>query len=78
MNIVRGRSSVGVPLISPVAVSNARPAGKLGLMDQERISPSPVIVGNSGRSVLTVALFSVMSSGEYAIVASWSTMVMLM
>ena len=37
--IVRGSSSVGVPLITPVEVSNARPAGRLGLIDQERISP---------------------------------------
>ena len=64
VNIVRLKISVGVPLISPLVVSKARPAGRLGLMAQERISPSPSTVGESGRSLLAVLLTKVTSSGE--------------
>ena len=76
--IVRGSSSVGVPLITPVEVSNARPAGRLGLMDQVTNSPDPVMVGEIGRSLLAVLLVNVKSLGTYSKVGTWSTIVMLM
>ena len=63
VNMVRLKISVGVPLISPLVVSKARPAGRLGLMVHERISPSPRTVGRSGRSLLAVLLMRLMSSG---------------
>ena len=63
VNIVRASSSVGVPLRVPVAVSKDRPAGILGLIVQDVISPAPVIVGSSGRSLLTVLLVILKSAG---------------
>ena len=63
VNIVRSSSCVGVPLIVPVAVSNDRPSGMLGLIVQETISPEPVNTGSSGRSLLTVLLDKLKSSG---------------
>ena len=56
VNMVRGSRVVGVPLISPVAVSKVNPAGTEGLMVQETISPGPVTVGVSGKSLLGVLL----------------------
>ena len=56
VNVVRTRSSVGVPLMVPSAVLNARPLGRFGLMDQETTVPEPVTVGASGRSLLAVLL----------------------
>ena len=70
-------NSVGVPLMAPVAVSNARPAGRLGLMDQVTNSPGPVKVGEIGRP-LAVLLVNVKSLGTYSNVGTWSTIVMLM
>ena len=70
-------NSVGVPLMTPVAVSNARPAGRLGLMDQVTNSPDPVKVGEIGRP-LAVLLVNVKSLGTYSKVGTWSTIVMLM
>ena len=64
VNIVRASSSVAVPLMVPVEVSNASPLGRAGLMVQETISPAPVNVGASGRSLLTVLLVMLRSSGE--------------
>ena len=63
-NIVLTMISVGVPVMSPVAVSNVRPAGRLGLIVHESISPEPVNVGESGRSLLAVLFVSTRSSGE--------------
>ena len=71
-------NSVGVPLMIPVAVSNARPAGRLGLMDHATNSPDPVKVGEIGRSLLAVLLVNVKSLGTYSKVGTWSTIVMLM
>ena len=71
-------NSVGVPLMTPVAVSNARPAGRLGLMDHVTNSPDPVRVGEIGRSLLAVLLVNVKSLGTYSKVGTWSTIVMLM
>ena len=63
MNIVRSESSVAVPLIVPVEVSNARPSGRVGSIVQLVISPAPEMVGVSGKSALTVLLTTVKSSG---------------
>ena len=63
--IVRVSNSVGVPLSTPVEVSKERPLGSDGLMAQVTISPEPVMVGASGRSVLAVLFVSVRFSGEY-------------
>ena len=43
---VRGESTVGVPEISPVAVSKSRPVGKSGEIDHESTAP-PAAVGVS-------------------------------
>ena len=64
VNILRASISVAVPLMVPVEVSNARPFGSVGLMVQETISPAPVKDGASGRSLLTVLLVMLKSSGE--------------
>ena len=76
--IVRVSSSVGVPLSTPVKVSNDNPLGSDGLMAHEINSPEPVMVGESGRSLLAVLLVTSKSSGEYAMVGNSSTIVMLM
>ena len=64
VNILRASNSVAVPLILPVEVSNASPLGRAGLMVQETISPAPVNVGASGRSLLAVLFVTETSSGE--------------
>ena len=64
VNIVRVSSSVGVPLSTPVEVSNARPLGSDGLMAHETNSPEPVMAGESGRSLLAVLLVKSKSFGE--------------
>ena len=62
--IVRVSSWIGVPLSTPVEVSKDKPLGSDGLMAQVTISPEPVIVGESGRSVLAVLLVMLKSFGE--------------
>ena len=62
--IVRVSSSVGVPLSAPVEVLKDKPLGTEGLMAQVTISPEPVMVGESGRSVLAVLLVMFKSFGE--------------
>jgi len=47
---------VGIPQIVPLLVPKFKPDGKVALMAQEVISPGPVRVGSSGKSVLTVLL----------------------
>ena len=64
VNRVRTSSSVGVPDISPVAVSKTKPAGSVGLIDHETISPGPVTVDTSGKSLLTVLLTKLKSLTE--------------
>jgi hypothetical protein len=56
MNMLRVSNVTGVPLIVPLAVSNTRPAGRLGLIVQDTTAPEPLTVGISGKSVLTVLL----------------------
>ena len=60
-------SSVGVPLISPVAVSNVRPSGSSGLISHVTISPGPVRVGVTGKSELAVLFVNVKLDGVYDI-----------
>ena len=62
--IVRVSNSVGVPLSTPVEVSKERPLGSDGLMAHDTISPEPVMVGESGRSLLPVLLVMLKSLGE--------------
>jgi hypothetical protein len=62
--IVRVSTSVGVPLSTPVDALKAKPLGTEGLMAQVTISPEPVMVGESGRSVLAVLLVMFKSFGE--------------
>ena len=62
--MLRVSSSVGVPLSTPVKASKAKPLGTEGLIDQEIISPEPVMVGESGRSLLAVLLVKSKSFGE--------------
>ena len=64
VNMVRLNNSIGVPLRTPVEVSNERPFGSAGLMVQEIISPAPVNVGARGRSTLAVSLVMLKSSGR--------------
>ena len=47
---------VGIPQIVPLLVPKFKPDGKVALMAQEVISPGPVRVGSSGKSVLTELL----------------------
>ena len=54
---------MAVPLMTPVDESNARPAGRSGLMVQETKAPDPVSVGESGRSELAVFFVRLRSSG---------------
>ena len=56
VNGERGSRVVGIPLSSPVAVLKVNPAGAEGLIVQEIISPGPVTVGVSGKSLLAVLL----------------------
>ena len=53
-----------MPQIVPLLVSKVKPLGRLALMAHEVISPEPVMVGRSGRSLLTVLFVSVKSAGE--------------
>ena len=62
--MVRVSNSVGVPLSTPVEVSKERPLGSDGLMAHETNSPEPVMVGESGRSLLPVLLDKLKSLGE--------------
>ena len=64
VNILRVSNSVAVPLMVPVDASNASPLGRAGLMVQVTISPAPVNVGASGRSLLAVLFVTETSSGE--------------
>ena len=61
----------------PLVVLKERPFGRLALMAHEVMAPEPVTVGESGRSLLAVLLVKFRSFGEYAIVGSSSTTVML-
>ncbi len=70
VNIERASNSVGVPLSTPVEALKTRPLGTDGLMAHEVMVPEPVMVGESGRSLLAVLLVKSKSFGEYAIVGT--------
>ena len=55
---------VGIPQIVPLLVPKFKPAGKVALIAQEVISPGPVNVGASGKSLLTVLLVNSRVLGE--------------
>ena len=58
------RSWVGVPQIVPLLVPKFKPDGNVALISQEVISPRPVRVASSGKSVLTVLLVKFSELGE--------------
>ena len=58
------RSCVGVPHIVPLLVPKFRPDGKVALIAHEVISPGPVRVASSGKSVLTLLLVIFSELGE--------------
>ena len=68
---------VGIPQIVPLFVPKFKPEGKVALISQEVISPGPVNVGASGKSLLTVLLVNSRVIGEYVSTGISSTMVML-
>ena len=55
---------VGIPQIVPLLVPKFKPDGKVALMAHEVISPGPVRVASSGKSVLTVLLVIFSELGE--------------
>ena len=71
---VRFMISVGIPLNSPVDVSNTKPGEGSGVMDQSVTAP-PV---ESGCITRTLELLRrTESDGTYAIIGTWSRTVML-
>ncbi len=52
VNVLSAIKDVGVPQIVPLLVSKVRPLGKAGLISHEVITPDPVTVAFSGKSVL--------------------------
>ena len=62
--MARVSNSVGVPLRIPVEASKAKPLGTDGLIAHDTNSPEPVMVGESGRSLLAVLLVMLRSFGE--------------
>ena len=55
---------VGIPQIVPLLVPKFKPVGKVALIAHEVISPGPVRVGSSGKSLLTVLLVKFSELGE--------------
>ena len=70
--------TVGIPQIVPLLVPKLRPVGRLLLISQYVMTPEPVSVAFSGKSMLGSPLVSVRLSGEYESVGTTSLMVMLM
>ena len=70
--------TVGIPQIVPLLVPKLSPAGKVALMAQEVISPEPVKVALSGKSLLWLPFVSTRVFGVYDKVGNSSTTVMLM
>ena len=64
VNVLSVIKDVGVPQMVPLLVPKLRPAGKVSLISQEVIAPTPVTVAFSGRVVLDWPFVSVKSSGE--------------
>ena len=78
VNVLSVIIDVGVPQIVPLLVPKDKPLGKAGLMAHDVMVPEPVMVGESGRSLLAVLLVMVKSFGEYAIVGTSSLTSMVM
>ena len=64
VNVLSVIRDVGVPQMVPLLVPKFKPEGKAGLMAQLTISPEPVTVGESGRSLETVLFVKSKSFGE--------------
>ena len=77
VNVLSVIKEVGVPLIAPVEVLNAKPLGSAGEIAHEVIVPEPVSVAFSGKSLLACPFVSVKFSGEYDNVGNWSFTVKL-
>ena len=71
-------NTVGIPQIVPLLVPKLRPVGRLPLISHEVMTPEPVSVAFSGKSMLANPLISVRFSGEYERAGTTSLMVMLM
>ena len=71
-------NTVGIPQIVPLLVPKLRPVGRLPLISQEVMTPEPVSVAFSGKSMLASPLINVRFSGEYERIGTTSLMVMLM
>ena len=69
--------TVGIPQIVPLLVPKLRPVGRLLLISQDVMTPEPVSVAFSGKSMLGSPLVSVRLSGEYESIGMRSLMVML-
>lgn len=78
VNVLSVINDVGVPQMVPLLVPKDKPLGKAGLMAHDTNSPEPVMVGESGRSLLAVLLVKSKSFGEYAIVGTSSLTSMVM
>ena len=61
----------------PLLVPKLRPEGRLPLTSQEVMTPGPVSVGASGKSLFTSLLVNVKFSGAYDKVGTSSRIVML-
>ena len=57
-------NSVGIPQSVPLSLPKLIPEGKVALISHEVMSPGPVKVGASGRSLLTVLFVRFKFSGE--------------
>ena len=71
-------NTVGIPQIVPLLVPKLRPVGRLPLISHDVMTPEPVSVAFSGKSMLASPLISVKFSGEYESIGTTSLMVMLM
>ena len=71
-------NTVGMPQIVPLLVPKLRPVGRLPLISHDVMTPEPVSVAFSGKSMLASPLISVKFSGEYESIGTTSLMVMLM
>ena len=71
-------NTVGMPQIVPLLVPKLRPVGRLPLISHDVMTPEPVSVAFSGKSMLASPLISVKFSGEYESIGTTSLIVMLM
>ena len=64
VNVLSVINEVGVPQIVPLLVPKFRPAGKVALICHDMISPGPLSVAFSGKSLLWLSLVSTSVLGE--------------